>query len=115
VLLFPVTTTKKGTHIAIVHFQPGFRPALPCVFGAKNDQAFHAVLIEADRILTETGLEERLIAAQIATYENPFPPRQLKRQINTLRLTLRHNILPAITGLSFRQLSQRLVNRSLFQ
>gem|GEM_PF-6794384 len=36
-----------------------------CVFGAKDDQEFRAVLTEADRILTETGLEERLIAAQI--------------------------------------------------
>ena len=99
----------------IIHFQPEFRPALPCVFGAKDYKQFRADLIEADRILTETGLEERLIAAQIASYETPFPPRQLKRHIKTLRLALRHNILLAITGLSFRQLSLRLADSPLFQ
>ncbi|HKL21782.1 MAG TPA: hypothetical protein VJ904_08250, partial [Tichowtungia sp.] len=48
-------------------------------------------------------------------YETPFPPRQLKRHIKTLRLALRHNILLAITGLSFRQLSLRLADSPLFQ
>jgi len=101
--------------MSIIYFQPEFRPALPCVFGAKDYQEFRAELIEADRILTESGLEERLIAAQIASYEKPFPPRQLKRHIKTLRLALRHNILLAITGLSFRQLSLRLADSPLFQ
>lgn len=101
--------------MSIIYFQPEFRPALPCVFGAKDYQEFRAELIEADRILTQTGLEEQLIAAQIASYEKPFPPRQLKRHIKTLRLALRHNILLAITGLSFRQLSLRLADSPLFQ
>jgi len=99
----------------MITFEPEFRPALPCVFGAKDYQEFRANLIEADRILTETGLEEHLITAQIASYEKPFPPRQLKRHIKTLRLALRHNILLSITGLSFRQLSQRLADSHLFQ
>jgi hypothetical protein len=101
--------------MAIITFEPEFRPALPCVFGAKDYQEFRADLIEADRILSETGLEERLIAAQIASYETPFPPRQIKRHIKTLRLAFRHNILLAITGLSFRQLSLRLADSPLFQ
>lgn len=101
--------------MSIITFEPEFRPALPCVFGAKDYREFRADLIEADRILTETGLEERLIAAQIASYEKPFPPRQIKRHIKTLRLALRHNILLSITGLSFRQLSQRLADSHLFQ
>jgi hypothetical protein len=35
--------------------------------------------------------------------------------VKTLRLALRHNILLAITGLSFRELSQRLADSHLFQ
>jgi hypothetical protein len=101
--------------MAIITFEPEFRPALPCVFGAKDYQEFRAALVEADRILTETGLEERLISAQIASYETPFPPRQLKHHVKTLRLALRHNILLSITGLSFRQLSLRLADSHLFQ
>lgn len=101
--------------MGIIHFQPEFRPALPCVFGAKDYRTFRATLIEMDRILTFTGLESRIITAQIDSYEKPILPRQLPRHCKTLRLALRHNILLAITGLSFRELSQRMADSHLFQ
>ena len=61
--------------MGIIHFQPEFRPALPCVFGAKDYRTFRATLIEMDRILTSTGLEDRIIMAQIDSYEKPMLPR----------------------------------------
>jgi hypothetical protein len=89
--------------VAIITFEPEFRPALPCVFGAKDYQEFRADLIEADRILTETGLEERLIASQIASYEKPFPTRLmwlvLKTAPTSLPLKKKMRVRP-ITGLT---------------
>jgi IS5 family transposase len=101
--------------VAIINFQPEFRPALPCVFGTKDYHEFRATLIEIDRILTTTGLEDRFIERRIASYEEPISPRQLQRHCKTLRLALRHNILLAITGLSFRELSRRMADSHLFQ
>ncbi len=91
--------------MSIINFQPEFRPALPCVFGAKDYRDFRETLIEMDRILTFTGLENRIITAQIDSYKKPMLPRPLPR----------HNILLAITGLSFRELSQRMADSPLFQ
>ena len=101
--------------MAIVHFQPEFRPALPCVFGAKDYCEFRATLIEMDRILVESGGELALIRRKIEAYETPFDPRQLPRHIKTLRLALRYSILLAITGLSYRDLACRVADSHLFQ
>jgi hypothetical protein len=102
-------------HMDIVTFQPEFRPALPCVFASKDYHEFRAVLVEMDRILVATGIEERFIAARIASYETPIKPRQFRRHCNTLRLALRHNILLAITGLSYRELARRMADSHLFE
>jgi len=100
--------------VSLITFEPEFRAALPCVFGAKDYREFRAALEEADRILVTSGVKERLVSRRIASYEKAFPSRPLKRHVKTLRLTLRHNILLAITGLSFRELSQRLADSHLF-
>jgi len=101
--------------MAIINFQPEFRPALPCVFGSKDYREVRETLIEIDRILTTTGLEDHFIERRITAYEEPISPRQLQRHCKTLRLALRHNILLAITGLSFRELSRRMADSHLFQ
>jgi hypothetical protein len=101
--------------VDIITFQPEFRPALPCVFASKDYREFRAALVEMDRILTQTGIEERFIAARIASYETPIKPRQLRRHCKTLRLALRHNILLAVTGLPYRELAKRLADSHLFQ
>jgi len=101
--------------MSIITFQPELRPALPCVFGSKDYRLFRDTLIEMDRILTITGLEGRLIERRIASYKEPVWLPQLQRHCKTLRLALRHNILLAITGLSFRELSQRMADSPLFQ
>lgn len=99
----------------IVTYQPEFRPALPCVFASKDYHEFRAALVETDRILTETGIENRFVSARIALYEKPVKPRQLRRHCKTLHLALRHSILLAITGLSYRELALRLADSHLFQ
>ena len=101
--------------MSIITFQPEFRPALPCVFGSKDYRDFRATLIEMDRILTVTGLEDHFIATRIASYKKPLSSKHHQRHCKTLRLALRHNILLAITGLSFRKLSLRMADSQLFQ
>ena len=101
--------------MAILSFQPELRPALPCVFAAKDYREFRAGLIEMDRILVESGLEDRLISSRLASYGKPIEPRHLRRHCITLRLALRHGILLAITGLSYRGLAQRMADSHLFQ
>jgi len=101
--------------MSIITFQPEFRPALPCVFGSKDYQDFRATLIEMDRILTVTGLEDHFIAKKIASYKTPLSTRHHQRHCKTLRLALRHNLLLSITGLSFRELSRRMADSHLFQ
>lgn len=114
-LYFPFTKTRKVKHLNMITFQPEFRPALPCVFGSKDYHEFRATLIEMDRILTASGIEQRFIARRIASYEDPITPNQLQRHCKTLQRALRHNILLAISGLSLRALSQRLADSQLFQ
>ena len=67
--------------MGIINFQPEFRPALPCVFGAKDYREFRAVLIETDRILRMSGIEDRFIATRLAAYGEPVAPRHLQRHI----------------------------------
>jgi hypothetical protein len=71
--------------------------------------------MEMDRILTVSGIGNRFIGRRIASYEQPIASRQLQRRCKTLRPALRRSILPAVTGLSFRALSQRLADSPLFQ
>jgi len=114
-LYFLSPQQRKVKHVGIINFQPEFRPALPCVFGAKDYREFRAALIETDRILSITGMENRFIERRLASYKHPLSARQLQRHCKTLRLALRHNILLAITGLSFRELSRRMADSHLFQ
>ena len=61
--------------MVIIHFQPEFRPALPCVFGAKDYREFRGVLIEMDRILAESGAELGLIRQKVEAYGWPLDPQ----------------------------------------
>jgi len=48
-----------------IAFQPELRPELPVVYGAKDYREFRDTLIEMDRILTVTGLEDRFVSDRI--------------------------------------------------
>jgi hypothetical protein len=117
--MFLVLTTKKGKHMYIITFQPELRPALPCVFASKDYREFRATLVEMDRILTVSGIENRFIARQIKRLEkregNPLSARCAQRHGRTFRLALRYGILLAITEGSFRKLSRQVADSLLFQ
>ena len=103
----------------IITFQPELRPALPCVFAAKDYREYRANLIEMDRILSISGMENRFIARQITAREERagkrLSARCAQRHGRTFRLALRYGILLAITQESFRKLSLRVADSSLFQ
>ena len=65
--------------MAIVNFQPEFRPALPSVIASKDYREFRAGLVEVDRILMATGIEDRFVSNRIASYEKAIKPRPLRR------------------------------------
>jgi hypothetical protein len=103
----------------ILIFQPELRPALPDVFASKDYREFRATLIEMDRILSVSGIENRFIARQIKLLEEsadkPFSSRRRQRHGRTFRLALRYGILLAITMDSFRKLSRQVADSLLFQ
>jgi hypothetical protein len=101
--------------MSIIAFQPEFRPELPVVFGAKDYREFRAILIEMDRFLVASGIEDRLVGQCITSLNAQLSCRQLQRHSKTARLALRYNILLGITGLSFRALSRQAADSHLFQ
>lgn len=96
-----------------IAFQPEFRPPLPIVFGAKDYREFRVTIEEMDRILTTTGIEHRMIVKHIES--SKVPPVRSQQKYKTVRLALRHSILLAITNLSYRELSHRVADSSIFQ
>jgi hypothetical protein len=105
--------------VDIITFQPELRPALPCVFASKDYREFRATLVEMDRILSVSGIENRFIARQIKELEKRdgkrLSARHAQRHGRTFRLALRYGILLAITGVSFRKLSRQVADSLLFQ
>lgn len=98
-----------------VAFQPEFRPALPRVFGAKDYRDFRDTLIEMDRILVESGLEDAFVCRHLdASCPEAENTRRRAFRVKVARKALRHTILLAITGLSVRELATRLPDSALF-
>ena len=97
-----------------VPFQPDLRPALPCVFGAKDYREYRDTLVEMDRILAESGLEDAFVRRHLdACFEKEGERRRIFRA-KVARKALRHAILLAVTGLSVRELAMRLPDSPLF-
>ena len=70
--------------MAIITFQPEFRPALPCVFGAKDYREFRAVLEEMDRILASTGIEHRFILERMEELDPDLSAKRFARHYRHL-------------------------------
>lgn len=99
-----------------IAFQTEFRPALPVVFGAKDYREFRATLEEMDRILTVTGIEDRMITRHVSSLVDSHPEKHIRpSSYKKIRLALRYSILLALTGLSHRALSHRVADSVLFQ
>ena len=118
-LYFLSSQQRKVSTVNIITFQPELRPALPCVFASKDYRAFRATLVEMDRILSVSGIENRFIARQINTLEmregTRWSTQRVQRKGRIFRLALRYGILLAITGDSFRKLSMQTADSQLFQ
>ncbi len=99
-----------------IAFQTEFRPALPVVFGAKDYREFRTTLEEMDRILTVTGIEDRMIVHHLSASIESHQTHQIRpSSYKKTRLALRYSILLALTGLSHRALSYRVADSALFQ
>lgn len=99
-----------------IAFQTEFRPVLPVVFGAKDYREFRDTLVEIDRLLTVTGIEDRMITQHVQSFAAAHPEKQIRQpSYKMLRQALRYSILLALTGLSYRALSQRVADSALFQ
>jgi hypothetical protein len=68
-----------------------------------------------DRILAESGLEDRFVAKHLGGLPEDTSERQAAFRAKSVRLALRYSILLALTGLSKRELSIRVADSHLFQ
>jgi hypothetical protein len=98
-----------------IPFQPDLRPALPFVHGAKDYRDLRETLIAMDRILAESGLEDRFVLKHLGGLPEGTRERQIAFRAKSVRLALRYSILLALAGLSKRELSIRVADSHLFQ
>jgi hypothetical protein len=75
--------------MSIIQFQPEFRPALPAVKGLKEYTEFLQRIVQMDKILISSGVEQEFIKLKIETApkEKPAPAPQ------TIQRALRYCIL----------------------
>lgn len=118
-LYFLLQQQREVVHMRIITFQPELRPELINVLASKDYREFRAILVEMDRILSVSGLENHFVARQIQRLEQsadqPFTPQRMQRHGRTFRLALRYGILLSITMESFRTLSRHVADSILFQ
>ena len=98
-----------------IAFQTEFRPELPVVFGAKDDHEVRTTIEEMDRILTTTGIEQRMLVQHFNSPTHSNSEEYSQRQYKSLRLALRYAILLAMTDLSYRELLHRAADSEIFQ
>lgn len=98
----------------IVRFHPEFRPALIPVLGSKDYREFRDTLVEMDRILTVSGLEQTFIENRLSSM-GALREKARLFHYRTIRMALRYSILLGITGDSYRKLSCRVADSQLFQ
>lgn len=98
-----------------IAFQTEFRPALPVVFGAKDYREFRERIETIDHFLTSTGIEHRMISRHLNSLSDASPANHRSKSYKTSRRAFRYAILLALSGLSYRALSYRVADSSLFQ
>ena len=97
-----------------ITYQHEFRPVLPTVFGAKDYREFRRTLEEMDHILTESGIEQRIITQKIRDAEENLSEKREQNVYRRYHQGLRYSILLGITGYSYRKLSIRAADSQLF-
>ncbi len=101
--------------MGIIAFQPELRPALIDVSGCKDYQEHRAALVEMDRILEMSGLEQRLINNRMNAMGIALFGGKAQRHAKTIRTALRYAILLGLTQLSFRELARTVADSILYQ
>jgi hypothetical protein len=114
-LYFRLPQTRKVKHMGIIAFQPELRPALIQVSGCKDYQEYRAILIEMDRILAVSGLEQRLINTRMKAMGVALFGGKAQRHAITIRTALRYAILLGVTQLSYRKLARTVADSILYQ
>lgn len=122
------SSKKRGSHtMHTVPFQCELNPeepaGIPNVYGALDYREFRSTLIKIDEVLRKSGLERRLILEAIEKYvekneEDPsdfYNSKHASFQYEKFRHALRCNIIHYLTGESYRALSIRIADSSLFQ
>lgn len=92
-------------------FQQEFRPQLSNVHGSKDYHEFRDLLIEMDKLLIETGVEDRLIADALEENGYDYPS---SKKVKIYHTALRCNILKALSQKDFRDLSMTLADSELY-
>ena len=99
----------------IITYQNELRPALPYVFGPKDYRDFRETLEEMDHILTESGIEYRLIHKKILEEDATFSIQRQHFLFQKYRRDLRYGILLGVTAESYRNLALRVADSQLLQ
>ncbi len=102
----------------LVPEQKELRPALPTVNHA-DYRAYEKLLVRIDALLRASGIEDELVAADVAQWEtaSPRPPswREQARYQQYSRLALRCNIARQLTEKEFRRFSLHVAESPLLQ
>ncbi len=105
-----------------VPLQLEFCPELPNIFGHKDYNEFRDTLVKIDEILRITGLEDRLVNAELQEWLAPHKEdakfcnsKAVHHHRKLLHYALRCNIARHLTGEGVRPFSVRLTDSSLFQ
>lgn len=118
----PWTCPRPGRRVAILPFQPEFRPALPTVHGNVDYRRFEELLKRVDEILLSSGLENLFIRLSLADYRTrsagagvEVKDWMLAKHQRHSRQALRCEVLRKLLGEDFRGMSCRLAECPLFQ
>lgn len=96
-------------------FQPELRPQLPKVIAPQDYQDFRASLLEMDRILRESGIEDAFVRRHLEAQAETMSERKLRFRSKVIRSALRHSILLALSKLAVRTFAERLPDSRLYQ
>ena len=115
---FGVNNKTTDRTAPILAYQPGLRPALPCVYGPVEFREFRDQLVTIDGMLHEGGIEAAFVRAAAAEHAPVLAQAGAKawaRFAQTSALALRCNVARVLTGLSYREFAVRTAESGLLQ
>ena len=95
-----------------IHTQLQLRLPQPTIYGPKDYRIFREILSNIDRILTESGMEDKLM---ISYFEEKGINDPTKYQYEHLQRCFRCGLLKILCELDYREFSVRLADSCLYQ